>query len=276
MAVHVLRGTSGKCWLSGLALAMSLAGAPATAQTVDLPPVNGGYDSQLGGAYPPAPGVMMVSRDRNDPPAAGLYSICYVNAFQAQAEEAGWWKANHADLLLRKPEGAYFEDADWPGEVFFDTSTPAKRQALMAVLGEWVRQCADAGFDAVEPDNQDSWTRSDGLLTMADNLSLARLISDLAHEAGLAVAQKNGPDIGSVGATVAGFDFVIAEDCEFYDECDAYVDVHGDRVIAIEYADMRPPAFDRACAKRGDRLSIVLRDRNLVKPSEPGYRFATC
>ena len=82
--------------------------APVSAEAAGfaLPPANGGYDSQLGGAYPPAAGVTVVSRDREEAPAAGLYSICYVNAFQTQAHEAGWWKQNHDRLLLRTASGS--------------------------------------------------------------------------------------------------------------------------------------------------------------------------
>ena len=66
-----------------------------------VPPANATFDYQIGAPYPPPRGVRVVSRDRSSAPAAGLYSICYVNAFQVQPEELGWWKGAHPDLLLR-------------------------------------------------------------------------------------------------------------------------------------------------------------------------------
>lgn len=55
--------------------------APAAAGVV-LPPVDARFDYQIGQPYAPPSGVTVVSRDREAAPAAGLYTICYVNAFQ--------------------------------------------------------------------------------------------------------------------------------------------------------------------------------------------------
>ena len=113
-----------------------------------LPPANGGLDYQLGGAYAPPAGVTIVSRDREAAPAAGLYNICYVNGFQVQPGEASWWLANHGDLILRDAGGQPVIDPDW-NEMLIDTSTAAKRTAVAAIVGDWIRGCAQAGFDAV-------------------------------------------------------------------------------------------------------------------------------
>lgn len=259
-----------------LILSGDYANGPAAhaAGIVFLPP-NGGYDLQLGGDYPPPAGVKTVSRDRQSPPAPGLYSICYFNGFQTQAEETALWKEKHPDLLLRGQDGKPVEDGNWPGEFLLDTSTAAKRQAIFSVIAPWIRKCADDGFSAIEPDNLDTWSRSSGLLGMNDNLALARLMSDFAHELGLAVGQKNNPEIGEAGRTLAGFDFAIAEECEVYDECDAYTSIYN-QVLEIEYPDNDPEAFMRACSKRGGKIPIVLRDRNLVTPEDKEYRFEMC
>jgi hypothetical protein len=247
----------------------------AHAAGIVLLPPNGGYDSQIGGHYTPPPGVMSVSRDRLSPPAPGLYSICYFNAFQTQAEETGWWTMHHEQLLLRDQSGKLVEDPDWRGEFFLDTSTDEKRQAIFAIVGQWVRKCADDGFSAIEPDNLDSWTRSNGVLTLEHNLAMIRLLSDLAHELGLAVAQKNNVELGAEGKALGGFDFAIAEECEMYNECEEYRAVY-DQVIEIEYADNDPAVFARACAARGGKHPIVQRDRNLSTPDSPDYRFSMC
>lgn len=75
-------------------LAVGLASAsPLERRAVTLPPANGKFDYQLGGAYTPASGTTTVVRDRTASPAAGLYNICYVNGFQTQAVDADWWKS---------------------------------------------------------------------------------------------------------------------------------------------------------------------------------------
>ena len=123
---------------------LMLAGNQAAALDVLLPPAAGQYDSQLGGAYTPPSGTLIVSRDRAAPPEPGLYNICYVNAFQTQPQETAWWMANHPELLLRQ-DGALVEDPNWPGEILLDTGSPEKREALAAIVGAWIDQCAADG-----------------------------------------------------------------------------------------------------------------------------------
>lgn len=262
-------------WSTLAAVAALLLSAATAAAEMLLPP-KGGYDPQLGGAYAPPPGVVSVSRDRLEKPAPGIYSICYINAFQTQAEETGWWRQHHGGLLLTRPDGTPVEDDNWPGEYFLDTSSAARREAIFAIQAAWVGRCAEAGFAAIELDNFDSWTRSGDLLTLADNLGLARLLSDHAHGLGLAVAQKNNAEIGAEGRILGGFDFVIAEDCEAFEECEAFIAVYGDKVIEVEYADDDPQAFERACAKRKGQIPIVLRDRLLTTPGDKDYKFDMC
>ncbi len=238
------------------------------------PPPHAAFSYQIGGAFPPAAGVTVVDRDRHDAPALGAYGICYVNAFQAQPEELAWWRARHPSLLLRR-RGRPVVGAAW-NEQLLDTSTPAKRRGLAAVVDGWMDGCARAGFRAVEPDNLDSWTRSRGALTAADNLALARLLIVHAHADGLAIAQKNAAELAATGRRL-GFDFAIAEECQAYDECGSYVRAYGAEVIEIEYPDNGGLAnFERACALRGARISIVYRDRNVTPAGHPGFVERRC
>ena len=69
-----------------------------------------------------------------------------------------------------------------------------------------------------------------------------------------------------------GTDFAVAEECNVYDECDVYVGAYGDAVLVVEYTD---DAFDAGCASF-PQLSIVLRDLDLVTPSDAGYVFDGC
>jgi glycosyl hydrolase family 114 len=240
-----------------------------------VPPGNAVFDYQIGGAYQPAKGVGIVDRDRGDKPAAGVYGICYVNAFQTQPEEDGWWRAHHPELLVTRG-GKAVEDPGWPGELVLDTSTGAKRQALAGIVGGWIDGCARAGYQGVEPDNLDSWSRSDGALDQADNVAFAALLVARAHADGLAIGQKNTPELGSAGRSKVGFDFAIAEECEVYHECDAYTTVYGNEVFEIEYTDNGGAAFTRACAARGATISVLLRDRDVVRAGDPAYHNQTC
>ncbi|MBK7075928.1 MAG: endo alpha-1,4 polygalactosaminidase [Myxococcales bacterium] len=236
-----------------------------------LPPANGGLDYQLGGAYAPPAGVTIVSRDREAAPAAGLYNICYVNGFQVQPGEASWWLANHGDLILRDAGGQPVIDPDW-NEMLIDTSTAAKRTAVAAIVGDWIRGCAQAGFDAVEIDNLDTFSRSGGRLSEANNVAQMRLFADASHGAGMAIAQKNSAEIVGRKADM-GTDFVVSEECNRYGECDVYAAAYGDHVLMIEY---RTPDYDTGCTAYGGRFSIVRRDLNLVPQGAAGYVFDGC
>jgi len=259
--------------VSASLVTLLLAG-PALAQGVTLPPAGGQYDSQLGGAYPPPAGTEIVSRDRADPIAPGLYNICYVNAFQTQPQETDWWLANHPDLLLRDGD-TLVEDPNWPGEIFLDTSSEQKRNALAVIVGDWIEQCARDGYDAIEADNLDTYSRSYNLLDLYDNMTFATSLKDRAHALGLAFGQKNGSEI-QASLPDAGFDFVITESCQVYDECGTYMQAYGPHVLEIEYTDTDNRYFDEACASHGDKISVIRRDRNLTIPGEPSYFYQTC
>jgi hypothetical protein len=235
-----------------------------------LPPANGSVDYQLGGPYAPPTGVTIVSRDRTAPPAQGIYNICYVNGFQIQPDEESFWMTQHPDLILRNGQGQPVIDTDW-NEMLIDVSTADKRTRVAAIVAGWIDGCADAGYAAIEIDNLDSFTRSQGLLTEANAVAAMRLFADAAHARDLAAAQKNSSELVGRKADMAT-DFVVAEECNRYTECGDYTAAYGDHVIVIEY---RQVDFNAGCAAFPG-LSIVLRDRNLVTPGSAGYVYAGC
>lgn len=234
---------------------------------VRLPPASGGLDYQLGGPYEPPEGTSVVVRDSTAEPAEGVYSICYVNAFQTQPGEADAW----GDLVLATDDGLVADPA-WPEELLLDTSTEANREAFADRLAVVVQGCADAGFEAVEYDNLDSFLRSEGLLIAEDDLALAELLIDVAHGAGLAAAQKNAPELADDGAA-AGFDLAVAEECGVFDECADYLAAYA-VVLDIEYTGQAE--FDELCASGVLPEQSVRRDVGLTVPGSPGYVFARC
>lgn len=235
-----------------------------------LPTPNAGFDYQLGGAYTPPSGVRIVSRDRTERPAAGIYNICYVNGFQVQPDEESWWLTRHPDLILRDSAGNPVIDADWD-EMLLDTSTAAKRTALASIVGGWIAECAADGFDAIEIDNLDSYGRSGGRLTQNGAVAFMRLLSNIAHANGVAISQKNSAELVSRRAEM-GTDFAVVEECNRYSECGDFTSAYGDHVFIIEY---RSSDFSTGCS-RYPNLSIVLRDVNLVTPGSGGYVRQGC
>ncbi len=244
--------------------------SPSQSMFARLPPPNAGFDYQLGGAYPPPAGVTVVSRDRTAAPEPGFYNICYVNGFQIQSDDVQWWKTNHPDLMLRDKAGKVVVDPDWD-EIMLAPTTPERRAELAGVIGAWVAKCASDGFDAVEIDNLDTFTRSHRLITEDDAVAQMRLFADAAHAVGLPVAQKNSAEIAG-RRTEMGTDFAVAEECDRYRECDAYTGAYGDHVLVIEY---RRRDFEAGCAAFPD-LSIILRDLDLVTPADKGYVYDSC
>jgi hypothetical protein len=150
-----------------------------------------------------------------------------------------------------------------------DTSTAANREQLATIIGRWIDGCADDGFQAVEFDNLDSFSRFDGL-TLDDNVALATSLVSRAHDRGLDAGQKNSANLSTRGRDEIGFDFVVSEECFVYDECGAYTEVYGDKVIDIEYDDTD---LDGLCSDPSVPALTIVRDRDLTPG---GVTFWNC
>src|SRR5690606_6885089 len=178
------------------------------------PPAGADFDYQIGKPYDPPAGVTVVSRDWKESPAAGLYNICYVNAFQTQevgdVDGPDDWDQ---DLLLRNDDGDVVIDEDW-NEAILDITTDAKRQAIATRINTQIDTCADKGFDALELDNYDTFTRDvvDGKIPADDAQAYIRLRAEHGHARGLAVGQKNTVELAPYHDE-NGLDFAVAEEC---------------------------------------------------------------
>ena len=78
-------------------------------------------------------------------------------------------------------------------------------------------------------------------------MATIRALADVAHAAGLAVAQKNAAELAARKIEM-GTDFAVAEECNAYEECDAYQGAYGNHVLVIEY---QQESFDRGCSAPG-------------------------
>ncbi|WP_460782231.1 endo alpha-1,4 polygalactosaminidase [Microbacterium shaanxiense] len=259
---------------SMLALTACTASGPA-ADPIDLAvlPHDPVFDYQLGGGYPPADDVTVVVRDRTDAPESGLYSICYINAFQTQPGELDDWPS---DAVLVDDSGLPVRDPHWPDEALLDISSPAGKEIVVATVGDWIRGCAADGFDAVEFDNLDSFTRADGRIAIDDGVEVAARLVTVAHSAGLSAGQKNAAEFAAMLREEAHFDFAVSEECAAYDECSAYVETYGTGVLNIEYTDNLARPFTEVCADADTPPSTILRDRDLATPAEPAHRREVC
>ncbi|MFD4572609.1 endo alpha-1,4 polygalactosaminidase [Streptomyces sp. NPDC058417] len=263
-----------------IALAMVVAGAAASplllqsadaAASVTLPPTAAAWDYQIGAPYTPASDVKIVSRDYTAQPAEGLYNICYINAFQTQPADLADWPA---ELVLRDANGAIVEDPEWEDEYMLDIRTPAKRTAILNKIKPWIDQCASKGFDAVEPDNYDHYTRSHDLINTDQSKEFMKLLVDYSHSKNLAIAQKNTLELAG-DADALGIDFAVVEECGVIwpgaskPECPEYYAAFGSRIVNVEYTDA---GMKRACDGFAGKFSIVQRD---VKVTAGGTR-KTC
>lgn len=258
--------------LASLAV-VALAGCSAPTETEDgipLPPVGQGFDYQLGEAYITPSLVAVIARDSTEEPDPEVYSICYVNGFQTQPGDSALWLEQHPELVLRDDAGRPVADPNWPDEYLLDTTTPENRAQLADLIGEIIDGCARSGFDAVEFDNLDTYARSDGRITIEDNIALAAEYTRIAHELRLAVGQKNSAEDSERLREEVGFDFAVSEECAAYSECHLYTSVYGALVFDIEYDGQH---LLTACAAIP---TVVLRDRLLVAPSSNKYNFGQC
>ncbi|MFC0626636.1 endo alpha-1,4 polygalactosaminidase [Kribbella deserti] len=243
---------------------------PATAKQkpVKLPPPQAPWDYQLAGPYPPAGGVKVVSRDRTAPAVPGRYNICYVNAFQVQPGAQSEWDS---DLLLKGANGNLVMDEEW-GEPLLDLRTDAQRRRIAAKVNRWIDGCAAAGYQAVEPDNYDSFSRSKGLLRPEHATAYIKTLADHTHKRGLAIAQKNTLELAGQRESL-GLDFAVVEECGQHNECRQFTSHFGTAVVIVEYTDQ---GLENACATVGDQVSVVRRDVAVSTPGSAGYVRKTC
>jgi hypothetical protein len=104
------------------------------------------------------------------------------------------------------------------------------------------KQCADKGFDGVEPDIDDSYTDHTGYkINEVQNEKYDERLGAYAHRLGLAWGQKNGDnDPAFSSALEPSTDFLLTEECNFYKSCGIVTRPYvraGKLVLDAEYTD---------------------------------------
>lgn len=187
----------------------------------------------------------------------GIGAICYINM--------GTWEDWRPDADQFPPELLGRSWDEWPGERYLDIR---QIEQLAPILEARLDMCVDKGFDAVDPDNIDTSGNTEATtgfpLTEKDQLRFDLWLAQAAHERGLAIGQKNIPELTS--RLVDVFDFAVTEDClsdGWCDQVEPYLEA-GKPVFAIEYTDrMTEAEFMAICAEQTRPFSFVLKHREL-------------
>jgi hypothetical protein len=195
-----------------------------------------------------APGATLYDIDGIENPAStvaalhrlGAKVICYIEVGAAgnyyPAANEGIPVTYYAQLAAAGDLGSKV-----PGypERYLNINAASTVSVIKALIRQ---QCAAKGFDAVEPDIDDSYTASTRYrITMAENEAFDRALGAYAHSLGLAWGQKNGDNDPAFSAALEpATDFLLTEECNFYHTCQdvtsAYVRA-GKLVLDAEYTD---------------------------------------
>jgi hypothetical protein len=190
----------------------------------------------------------------------GTKVICYISvgSYENWRSDAGQFPP---EVLGKDYEG-------WSGEKWLDI----RRIDLLApIMLARLDRCAAKGFDGVEPDNMEIYTNDTGFpLTYNDQLQYAIWLAEEAHKRGLAIGQKNVPDM--VADLVDIFDFAIIEDAFYYgwaEDMRPYITANK-AVFAAEYTDL-PGDFQAFC-----RQSKTLGFSTIIKRRDLDAWLQTC
>ncbi|MGD0934750.1 MAG: endo alpha-1,4 polygalactosaminidase [Streptosporangiaceae bacterium] len=113
--------------------------------------------------------------------------------------------------------------------------------STVSIIESMIRQqCAAKGFDAVEPDIDDSYTDDTGFpITEAQNVAYDRALGSYAHHLGLAWGQKNGDNDPAFSVALEPTtDFLLTEECRYYQTCETVTPPYvraGKLVLDAEY-----------------------------------------
>jgi hypothetical protein len=166
--------------------------------------------------------------------AKGIKVVCYMDA---GTYESG--RPDSADFPASL-KGAKVDG--WPGELWLDVRPAGPNYAaLQAIMLARFKVCQQKGFDAVEPDNIDSYQNKPGFSTSAaDQLAYDEWLATTVHGLGLAIFQKN--DLDQVGTLESHFDGILDEECNEYSECDTLA----------PYTSANKPAWDAEYQEDGE------------------------
>ena len=103
-------------------------------------------------------------------------------------------------------------------EYYLDINAASTLRIVESMIRQ---QCYAKGFDAVEPDIDDSYADTTSLrITEAENIRYDKMLGAYAHSLGLAWGQKNGDADPRFSAALEPYtDFLLDEECNFFRTC---------------------------------------------------------
>jgi endo-alpha-1,4-polygalactosaminidase (GH114 family) len=185
----------------------------------------------------------------------GIQAICYVSVGSYED-----WRSDAAEFEAH-PEVLGNDYYGWPGEKFIDIRSPIVREIMAARF----ETCASKGFDAIEPDNQDVYEADSGFpLTRADGLEYAQWLAEQAHSRGMAIVQKNAPDLAEDLFDL--YDGALTEDCfdqgNWCGDMDGYLS-RGKPLLMAEYTDTSVDFADVCAWAETHEASPIYKNRDL-------------
>ena len=185
----------------------------------------------------------------------GIFLVCYVSV--------GTWENWRRDRgrFPRTVLGLPYDN--WPDERFLDIR---RVEDLLPIMRARFERCRRLGFDAVEADNIDLHEQRTGFPIRARHVvRYARALADMAHGLGLAIAQKNAPDL--TPALSSFMDLAIVEECFEQGWCERmrpYL-ARGRPVLAAEYR-LTFKHVKRACRQAQHmRISLIFKRPELTR-----------
>src|SRR5712691_5247527 len=151
--------------------------------------------------------------------AIGAKAICYIEVGSAgnyyAAADEGIPVSYYAQLNAAGDLGAKMAGYT---EYYLNVNAPSTISIVESMIRQ---QCANKGFDAVEPDIDDSYTDKTGFkISEAQNIAYDQKLAAYTHNLGLAWGQKNGDnDSAFAKALEPTTDFLLTEECSFYKTC---------------------------------------------------------
>jgi len=186
--------------------------------------------------------------------AAGKHAICYI--------DVGTWENWRPDAK-QFPKSVLGKDNGWPGERYLDIRQLGVLEPIMQARFE---MCQQKGFDAIEPDNMDSYQAKTGFpLTWRDELTYVEWLIGVAHDLGLSIGQKNLPERAK--ALEPEMDWALLEECFFDRFCPAFAPyaADGKAVFNTEYlSDTSETKFRNAdCAAAASQFHYAMELKKL-------------
>lgn len=255
------RGTA----LAAAVVLVSCSPAPSSPTPAPPPPPGTPFQIELDGGVPEDPGARIVEVDWQASAsdvavlhANGVYVVCYLSAGTVED-----YRPDAADF----PESVIGTTLpDWPDERYLDIHELDSLEPLWAAR---LDTCSTKGFDAVDPDNIDSYQNASGFpLTADDAVAAMEWLAGAAHGRGMAIGQKNAPELTPL--LINMLDFAVTEECLTQGWCDEmapYVNA-GKPVLAIEYVE-DGATLDALCpAAEAERLSLLVTTLDLPGTGE--------